>query len=122
MRGGSFLAQEARSEGNVYLEPRAPGTVSSVYSIQNVYGIQSCPKVRGAWDCLGDMEAAQVAGHPRLSRRVYGCSECDHVPPSYLSVHRDHTHRAAPGSRQRLSNLRSQGVLTSDCKISRKRL
>ena len=47
------MAQEARSEGNVYLEPRAPGTVSSIYSIQNVYGIQSAQKPGGlgiAWE------------------------------------------------------------------------
>jgi len=53
MRGGSVLAQEARSEGNVYLEPRAPSTVSSIYSIQNVYGIQSAKKPGGlgiAWE------------------------------------------------------------------------
>ena len=70
-----------------------------VYTAYKVYMAYKLPKAWGAWDCLGDMEAAQVAGHPHLSPRVYGCDECDHVPPSCLSVHRDHTHRAAPGSR-----------------------
>ena len=53
MRGGLSLAQEARSEGDVYLEPRPSGTVSSIYSIQSVYGIQSAQKPGGlgiAWE------------------------------------------------------------------------
>ena len=47
------MVQEAHSEGNLYLEPRALGNVSSVYSIQSVYGIQSAQKsggLRTAWE------------------------------------------------------------------------
>src|SRR5713101_3570200 len=53
IRGGSFLAQEAHSEGNFYLEPRAPGNVPSVYSLQSVYGIQVAQRPGGlgtAWE------------------------------------------------------------------------
>src|SRR6267143_2169912 len=53
IRGGSFLAQEAHSEGNFYLEPRAPGNVPSVHSLQSVYGIQVAQSSGGlgtAWE------------------------------------------------------------------------
>ena len=53
MREGSFVAQEAHSEGNFYLEPRAPGNVPSVYSLQSVYGIQVAQSSGGlgtAWE------------------------------------------------------------------------
>jgi polysaccharide chain length determinant protein (PEP-CTERM system associated) len=47
------VAQEAHSEGNVYLEPRAPGNVPSLYSLQSAYGIQVAQKPGGlgiAWE------------------------------------------------------------------------
>src|SRR5262245_19822855 len=53
IRGDSFVAQEAHSEGNVYLERRTLGNVPSVYSLQSLYGIQVAQRSRGlgtAWE------------------------------------------------------------------------
>ena len=50
------MAQEAHSEGNLYLEPRTHGNVPNVYSmynLQSVYGIQGAQKSGGlgtAWE------------------------------------------------------------------------
>src|SRR4030095_1135306 len=52
-RGGSFVAQEAHSEENFSLEPRAHGNVPSVYSLQSVYAIQVAQSSGGlgtAWE------------------------------------------------------------------------
>ena len=94
------MAQEAHSEGNFYLEPRAPGNVPSVYSLQSVYGIQLAQSPGGlgtAWEIWKQRKWLAILIFLPVFTAVMSVTML--LPATYQST-ATILIRAAPGSRR----------------------